>query len=101
MVVTNALVIIKRMSEKEIDALDQDVKSLLKKNEDGSSIFHVQPAGSVGEGLLHKCGLWKESSGRIMGGIHTLLVKGVKTDMAIIAAAVKTEQVLLPVLLPS
>lgn len=94
MVIASAIVGIKRMTVSEVDTLNHDVKSVLRPNEDGRAVFKVMPPERVGEGVLDRSGRWKESSGRKMGGIHTLIVRAVKTDMSMIAGMIKTEQVL-------
>jgi hypothetical protein len=93
MVVTSAIVGVKRMALHEVEMLGHEVKSVLRPNEDGRAVFKVMPPERLGEGVLFRCGKWKESGGRSVGGIHTLFVRGVATDIPTIAGMIKTEKV--------
>lgn len=96
MVLAGQIVGIKRLKLQEVDAMSRDVRSMMREEENGSSAFKIMAPEELGEGVLHVNGKWKESSGKIMGGIHSLVVNGVQTDVEVIAASIKTEQVLKP-----
>jgi hypothetical protein len=84
---------IKRLKPADIDMLRIDVRNLLEFAEEVPTAFKIQRPEDIFDGTLHRHGTWKETNGRVMSGIHTLIANGVQIQMSVICAAIVTEQI--------